>query len=157
VLQKAFFTAFGLRHSRYLLFVRSKSARFQPWGYQGPIVFGRDIPASGSSNAGIYVDWTIKMLTADEARVEISDWEGLLAASGQEITYASTAPNGSSSNSSARGSADDSSTSATRARSSTEPSSAQLTRRSAILSRHMTSRRCSGFGAPLPAETCRIS
>jgi hypothetical protein len=44
VLQKAFFAAFGLTHARYLLFVRSTGARFQPWGYQGPILFGHDVP-----------------------------------------------------------------------------------------------------------------
>jgi hypothetical protein len=87
VLQKAFFTAFGLTHARHALFVRSTSPKFQPWGYQGPILFDHDIPdfKSGKAPEGVYVDWKITKMTEDEAVVALSDYEGPLAAGGQEV------------------------------------------------------------------------
>lgn len=92
VLQKAFFAAFGLTHARYLLFVRSNSEHFQPWGYRGPILFDHDIPdpkktfvAGASAGGGIYVDWTVTKISNTAAVVTVSDYEGPLAASGKEI------------------------------------------------------------------------
>jgi hypothetical protein len=87
VLQRAFFAAFGLTHARYVLFVRSNSAHFQPWGYRGPLLFDRNIPDPKTLTMfdGVYVNWEIRKMTDTEAEVTLADYEGPLAAGGQEV------------------------------------------------------------------------
>jgi hypothetical protein len=74
-LQKAFFAAFGLTHARHLLYVRPESPRFQPWGYEGPIIFEHDRPSvDGSRMHGeVYVEWKITKMTDTEIQISLSD------------------------------------------------------------------------------------
>ena len=54
-------------------------------GYGGPVIFDRPIPRDGSGAGGVYVSWKIRDRTATDAVVELTDWEGLLAAGGQDV------------------------------------------------------------------------
>jgi hypothetical protein len=85
VLQTAVFGAFALTGSRQLLYVTPRTPRVQLAGYGGPVIFDRAIPKSGDGNGATYVGWTITSKTDTEAVVEVTDWEGLLAAGGQLV------------------------------------------------------------------------
>jgi len=84
ILQRAVFAAFALTGSRQMLYVTPATPRVHVRGYGGPIIFDRPLPSGGSSG-GVYVSWRIRDRTATDAVVEISDWEGLLAAGGQDV------------------------------------------------------------------------
>jgi len=84
ILQRAVFAAFALTGSRQMLYVTPATPRVHVRGYGGPIIFDRPLPNGGSSG-GVYVSWRIRERTATDAVVEISDWEGLLAAGGQDV------------------------------------------------------------------------
>jgi len=84
ILQKAVFAAFGLTGSRQLLFVTPSAQKIHVSGYGGPILFDRPIPKDGSEG-GPYVSWKIVSKTESEASVELTDWEGMLAAGGQNV------------------------------------------------------------------------
>jgi Bacterial TSP3 repeat len=84
VLQRAVFAAFVLTGSRQMLYVTPATPRIHVRGYGGPIIFDRPLPSRGSSG-GVYVSWRIRERTATDAVVELSDWEGLLAAGGQDV------------------------------------------------------------------------
>ena len=84
ILQKAIFAAFALTGSREMLYVTPNTPRIHVAGYGGPILFDRPIPRDGSSG-GVYVSWKIRDRSAVDAVVEITDWEGLLAAGGQNV------------------------------------------------------------------------
>jgi hypothetical protein len=84
ILQRAVFAAFALTGSRQMLFVTPATPRVHVRGYGGPIIFERPLPSRGSSG-GVYVSWRIRERTATDAVVELSDWEGLLAAGGQDV------------------------------------------------------------------------
>ena len=87
VLRKAIFAAFGLTGSRQLLYVTPESPKVHVFGYGGPILFDHSIPKQSVSDPlrGPYVSWRIAERTATTARVELSDWEGPLAAGGQDV------------------------------------------------------------------------
>ena len=84
ILQRAIFAAFALTGSREMLYVTPSTPRLHVAGYGAPILFDRPIPRNGSSG-GVYVSWKIRDRSAVDAVVEITDWEGLLAAGGQNV------------------------------------------------------------------------
>ena len=84
ILQKAVFAAFALTGSRQMLYVTPSTPRVHIRGYGGPIIFDRAIP-SGGSGGGVYVSWKIRDRKDADAVVEVTDWEGLLAAGGQDV------------------------------------------------------------------------
>jgi hypothetical protein len=84
ILERAVFAAFTLTGSRQMLYVTPSTSRVHIRGYGGPIIFDRAIP-SGGSTGGVYVSWKIRERSASDAVVELSDWEGLLAAGGQDV------------------------------------------------------------------------
>jgi Bacterial TSP3 repeat len=84
ILQRAVFAAFALTGSRQMLYVTPATPRVHVRGYGGPIIFDRPLPRSGSSG-GVYVSWRIRERSAADAVVEVTDWEGLLAAGGQDV------------------------------------------------------------------------
>jgi hypothetical protein len=84
ILQRAVFAAFALTGSRQMLYVTPATPRVHVRGYGGPIIFERPLPSRGSSG-GVYVSWRIRERTATDAVVEVTDWEGLLAAGGQDV------------------------------------------------------------------------
>ena len=84
ILQRAVFAAFALTGSRQMLYVTPATTRVHVRGYGGPIIFDRPLP-SGGSGGGVYVSWRIRERSATDAVVELTDWEGLLAAGGQDV------------------------------------------------------------------------
>jgi hypothetical protein len=88
ILQRAIFTAFGLTGSRWVLFAKGRSVpRLEPWGLPAPVIYEKPLkgdPLQGGPG-GVFVTWRIATRTATDAVVEISDWEGPLAAGGQQI------------------------------------------------------------------------
>jgi hypothetical protein len=87
ILERAVFAAFGTTASRWALLVNPSSPKVQLWGMSGPVIYDREKPTEAQSlcAGGVYVSWRIARRSADEAVVELTDWEGLLAAGGQEI------------------------------------------------------------------------
>lgn len=88
ILQRAVFAAFGLSESRWVLFARDENVpRIQPWGLSAPVIFNKPLKVDlmKGGPGGVYVAWKIVKKTDAEATVEISDWEGPLAAGGQHI------------------------------------------------------------------------
>jgi hypothetical protein len=85
ILQRALFGALAMTGSRQLLYVTPGTPRVHLEGYGGPILFDRAIPKSGDGDGATYVSWTIRSRTAAEAVVEVTDWEGVLAAGGQNV------------------------------------------------------------------------
>jgi hypothetical protein len=84
ILQRAIFAAFALTGSRELLYVTPSTPRVHVTGYGGPIVFDRAIPGAGGTG-GVYVSWKIRDQTETDAVVQITDWEDVLAAGGQDV------------------------------------------------------------------------
>jgi len=86
ILQKVFFAQFALTNSRYLILVGPSSKPIQVYGYRGTVLFlskeQEDNWKKNHPKGGIYLDWKITEKTADEATVDLNDWEGLLAGSG---------------------------------------------------------------------------
>jgi hypothetical protein len=93
ILQAAFFAAFAMTGSREALFVTPQTLRVHLAGYGGPVFFDRAIPrgAEADGYAGTYVSWTIGSRSDSEAVVQLTDWEGNLSASGQDVTLKRTA------------------------------------------------------------------
>ena len=77
--------------SRQLLYVTRQTPHVQLSGYGGPVIFDRAIPPTGDGGGATYVGWKIARRTADEATVELTDWEGMLAAGGQQVVLKRTA------------------------------------------------------------------
>jgi hypothetical protein len=88
ILQDAIFAVFGLSESPWVLFARDDTVRkLQPRGLPEPVVFNKPLksdPLTGGPG-GVFVTWKLVSKDASEAVVEISDWEGPLAAGGQEV------------------------------------------------------------------------
>ena len=85
ILQKAIFAAYAVTGSRDLLYVTPGSPRVHVAGYGGPILFDRAVPKNGNGEGGTWVAWKIARRDATTAIVDLSDWEGLLAAGGVEV------------------------------------------------------------------------
>jgi hypothetical protein len=86
ILQSAIFAAIAMTGSRQLLYVTPQTPRVHVAGYAGPVIFDRAIPRSGDGRGATYVSWKIASRTDGDAIVEITDWEGMLAGGGQEVT-----------------------------------------------------------------------
>ena len=88
ILGQALFAVFGVVESPWVLFAREGRARpFQAWGLSAPVLFERRVendPAKGGPG-GVFVTWSVVLKSEDEAVVDISDWEGPLAAGGQKV------------------------------------------------------------------------
>jgi hypothetical protein len=87
ILQRAVFATFGLSRSRSLLLVGPDSKKLVIWGYRGPVIYGHDVKSWTPKHqyGGIFVNWRIRKRSADQVIVEIVDYEGPLAASGQDV------------------------------------------------------------------------
>jgi hypothetical protein len=87
ILQAAVFAAFGLSESRWALFANGGQVRkLEVPGLAAPVLFNQPLrfdPTGGPG--GVFVRWKIVRQSMTDATVEISDWEGPLAAGGQDI------------------------------------------------------------------------
>ena len=79
ILRRAIFAMFGLTESPGALFVADDSRRLQLDGLPGPLFYRE-------GNGGVRLTWKILDKTADIATVELTDFEGALAASGNNVT-----------------------------------------------------------------------
>jgi len=91
ILQSAIFGAFAMTGSRQLLYVTPQTPRVHLTGYGGPVIYDRPIPKNGEGRGATYVSWKIASRTANEAIVQLTDWEGMLAAGGEDVTLKRTA------------------------------------------------------------------
>jgi len=85
---KALFATFGVGGSRHLLLVSADQKRVHVWGYAGPVIYGQDVKSWSKSHqyGAVYVSWKIrKRVSETEVVVEIVDYEGPLAAGGQDV------------------------------------------------------------------------
>jgi WG containing repeat len=85
---KAIFATFGIGGSRHLLLVGDESKRVHVWGYAGPVIYGQNVKTWSKSHqyGAVYVSWRIRKRISDsEVIVEIVDYEGPLAAGGQDV------------------------------------------------------------------------
>lgn len=58
------------------------------WGYAGPVIYGQDVKSWSKNHlyGAVYVNWRIRKRVSDtEVIVEIVDYEGPLAAGGQDV------------------------------------------------------------------------
>lgn len=88
IFQKAIFATFGLGGSRHLLLAGADSKRVHVWGYAGPVIYGQNVKTWSKTHqyGAVYVSWRIrKRISDNEVVVEIVDYEGPLAAGGQDV------------------------------------------------------------------------
>lgn len=87
ILARAVFGTFGGGGSRYLLLVGEKSRRIAVWSYKGVVIYGESVESWSKRHqyGAVYVNWRIRKKTDKLAIVEITDFEGALAAGGQEV------------------------------------------------------------------------
>ena len=87
ILQRALFAVFGLGGSRHLLLVANETVPVEIPGNKGPVIFGENVPSwtGKGRQGGVFVKWRIRKRSADLVIVEIVDYEGPLAASGQDV------------------------------------------------------------------------
>ena len=78
MLKRSVFAMFGLTEAPGALFVADKSRRLQFDGLPGPVVYRE-------GNGGVRVTWKVESKTEGDATVELTDFEGALAASGNEV------------------------------------------------------------------------
>jgi hypothetical protein len=86
--QKAVFVTFGLSGSRHLLLVDPKVKPIHVWGYAGPVIYGHDVKSWSEKHqyGAVYVSWRIRKRASNgDVIVEIVDYEGPLAAGGQDV------------------------------------------------------------------------
>jgi hypothetical protein len=86
--QKAVFVTYGLSGSRQLLLVDSKIKHVHLWGYAGPVIYGPDVKSWSKNHqyGAVYVSWRIRKRRSNgDVVVEIVDYEGPLAAGGQDV------------------------------------------------------------------------
>lgn len=85
---KAIFATFGLGGSRHLLLVDNEVKHVHVWGYAGPVIYGENVKTWSKTHqyGAVYVSWRIRKRISDsEVVVEIVDYEGPLAAGGQDV------------------------------------------------------------------------
>jgi WG containing repeat len=88
IFQKAIFVTWGLSGSRHLLLVGPEVKRVHIWGYAGPVIYGPDVNTWSKNHqyGAVYASWRIrKRISPTEVVVEIVDYEGPLAAGGQDV------------------------------------------------------------------------
>jgi WG repeat protein len=86
--QKAIFVTWGLSGSRHLLLVGSDVKRVHIWGYAGPVIYGQDVKSWSKTHqyGAVYASWRIRKRQSNgDVIVEIVDYEGPLAAGGQDV------------------------------------------------------------------------
>jgi WG repeat protein len=86
--QKAIFVTWGLSGSRHLLLVGSDVKRVHIWGYAGPVIYGQDVKSWSKAHqyGAVYASWRIRKRQSNgDVIVEIVDYEGPLAAGGQDV------------------------------------------------------------------------
>jgi hypothetical protein len=86
--QKAIFVTWGLTGSRQLLLVGPDVKRVHIWGYAGPVIYVPDVKSWSKDHqyGAVYASWRIRKRRADgDVIVEIVDYEGPLAAGGQDV------------------------------------------------------------------------
>ena len=84
IVQRAIFATFGITGSRYALLVDTKMKPVHFWGYPGAILYKWDAKKWPRGQGGIFLSWTVK-IDGDSASVWVHDYEGSLAAGGQEV------------------------------------------------------------------------
>jgi hypothetical protein len=87
ILRRALFAVFGIGGSSHLLLVASPVQPVEIIGYKGPVLFGEDVKSwiAKGNQSGVFVRWRIRKKSANAAIVEIVDYEGPLAAGGQDV------------------------------------------------------------------------
>jgi len=84
ILRKAFFAGYGIHWSRDVLLVSGNSRPLQLWGSKGPVLFGVDrsewLRKYGS--APPLLSWKLTTVSATDATVTLSDFEGAMAGGG---------------------------------------------------------------------------
>ena len=88
IVQRVFFAMFGLSGSRYILFAGGeRPKRVQFWGYGGPVLYGGDLKEFRRKypEGSVSVSWSVGKKEKGEVVVSLSDYEGPLAASGQDM------------------------------------------------------------------------
>jgi hypothetical protein len=87
ILQRALFAVFSVGRSRTTLLVGKGVQKVQVEGYAGPILYDIDTDKwqARYGSGGVFVTWKIERRDPTEAVVVIEDWEGMLAAGGQEV------------------------------------------------------------------------
>lgn len=88
IIQRAFFAMFGLTGSRHVIFAGGRNLRrVQLWGYGGPVLYGADVGAFRKRfpEGSVSVGWTVGEKKGGEVLVSVTDYEGPLAASGQDV------------------------------------------------------------------------
>lgn len=78
ILRRAVFAMFGLTAAPGALFVADSSRQLQLDGLPGPVIYHE-------GNGSVRVTWKILSKTPTEATVEITDFEGALAGSGNDV------------------------------------------------------------------------
>jgi hypothetical protein len=86
ILQRAVFAVFGLTGASHALFAESKAHRLQLQGLPGPVIYSDSDRPVVDRGGGVQVSWRVIDRQADTATVEITDYEGVLAASGEHVT-----------------------------------------------------------------------
>ena len=86
IVQRAFFATFGLTGSRYVIFADG-GRPVQFWGYGGPVLFNVNVAEFRKKypEGSVSVNWTVGKKENDEVVVDVSDYEGPLAASGMGL------------------------------------------------------------------------
>lgn len=87
LIQEAFYAIYGISGSSQMLLVSSDSKPVHLWGYGGPIIYdSKDKPFQKAHPEGpITLRWKVKSKTETSAVVQISDYEGPLAAWGCDV------------------------------------------------------------------------
>lgn len=87
IIQKAFFAAYGISKSRHLLIVEPPSIPVHLWGYLGQLLYGINPKKWQAEHpeGAIFVSWKILQQTQKSATVSISNYQGPLAAWGEEL------------------------------------------------------------------------
>ena len=91
LVQAAFFATFGVSRSRMLIKVKPGMPHYQLSAYAGPVLYSDTPPPAekpgevSDADHPIWLDWEIVNRTADSAVVIVNDWEGMLAAGGQNV------------------------------------------------------------------------
>ena len=78
IIQRAIFAMFGFTESPGALFVGDDSRRVQVYGLPGPVFYR-------AARGAVQVTWKIVERTASEATVQMTDFENVLAASGNAV------------------------------------------------------------------------
>jgi len=87
LIAKALFATYGLSGSRYALLAPEDRTHIDVWGYAGPVIFDVDQAAwqAEMDYGAVWVGWSVEKVEGDSATVALYDYEGPLAAGGQQV------------------------------------------------------------------------